>query len=86
MVWSLVGFLAAAFTMFGFVPQITKIIRTKSVSDVSILTIIQLSIGVGLWIIYGVHLKNLIIIIANAVTLATLIIVLLLCFIYKKIG
>lgn len=84
MIWSVVGFMAATLTMFSFVPQILKIFKTKSAADVSVLTLVQLSIGVTLWIIYGLHLKNLIIIVANAITLLTLIIALSLCFIYKK--
>lgn len=84
MFWPIVGIMAAALTMFSFIPQILKIIKTKSASDVSILTFVQLSIGVTLWIIYGIHLKNIIIIIANTVTLSTLVIALLLCFVYTK--
>jgi MtN3 and saliva related transmembrane protein len=84
MFWSIIGFLAAGLTMFSFIPQIIKIIKTKSACDVSVLTLTQLSIGVSLWIIYGIHLKNFIIIMANAVTLATLITALWLCSVYKK--
>lgn len=84
MFWSIAGILAAGLTMFGFIPQIIKIIKTKSSADVSIFTLTQLSIGVTLWIIYGIHRKDLIIIIANIVTLLSLIIALGLCFIYKK--
>jgi len=71
--------------MFSFIPQIIKIIKTKSACDVSILTLTQLSIGVSLWIIYGIHLKNFIIIMANVVTLVSLITALGLCFIYKNV-
>ncbi len=63
MFWPIIGFLAAGLTMFSFIPQIIKIIKTKSACDVSVLTLTQLSIGVSLWIIYGIHLKNFIIII-----------------------
>lgn len=46
--------------------------QTKSVNDVSILTMSQLSIGVVLWIAYGIYLKNPIIIAANSITLVLL--------------
>ena len=70
--WTIIGLLAASLTMFGFVPQIIKVLKTRSVHDVSIITIVQFSLGVSLWIAYGVHLKDYIIIFANAVSLFTL--------------
>jgi MtN3 and saliva related transmembrane protein len=76
MVWMVLGIAAAALTMFGFVPQIIKMWRTHSVKDVSGLTLVQFGVGVALWMLYGIHLKDFIIIGANAVSLATLIIAL----------
>lgn len=73
MLWTIVGITAAILTMFGFVPQSIKMWRSKSVKDVSGLTLVQFSIGVTLWMLYGIHLKDYIIIGANAVTLSTLI-------------
>jgi len=83
MFWETIGVLAAALTTFSFVPQIIKALRTKSVKDVSVTTIVQLSLGVSLWILYGIHLKNIIIISANAITLATLMILLSVYATYK---
>ena len=72
--WELVGSAAAILTMFGFVPQILKIYRTESVSDVSLFMLLQFSIGVFLWLLYGMHLQNNILIVSNAVSFLTLII------------
>lgn len=69
--------------MFSFIPQIIRTIQTKSVKDVSLATLLQLSAGVLLWIAYGLHLKNIAIIIANFVTLTSLIILLVLCRVYR---
>lgn len=85
MFWKIIGSTAAVLTMFSFVPQIIKALKTKSVKDVSIITLFQLSIGVVLWILYGFHLKDLIIILANSITLTSLIILLYLYFNYKEI-
>jgi len=74
MVWMILGIAAASLTMFGFVPQIIKMWKTHSAKDVSGFTLIQFGSGVTLWILYGIHLRDFIIIGANAVTLATLII------------
>lgn len=76
MFWSVIGSTAAILTMFGFVPQIIKVWKNKSAKDVSLTTLVQLSGGVSLWIAYGIHLKDIIIITANAVTLTTLVILL----------
>ena len=84
MIWKIIGLSAAFLTMLSFVPQILKTIRSKSVEDVSIGTIAQLSLGVTLWIVYGVYLKNGIIILANTVSLVTMVILLYLYFMYRK--
>jgi len=84
MLWSIVGSSAAILTMFSFVPQIIKVIKTKSAKDVSLTTLFQLSLGVSLWIVYGIYLKDVIIITANSVTLITLVILLLLYFNYGR--
>lgn len=70
--WLLFGIMAALLTMFGFVPQMMKMCRTRSVSDVSLGTLCQFTAGVFLWAIYGVLIRDLIIVIANIVSLGTL--------------
>ena len=82
--WHLIGSLAAILTMFSFLPQIIKTYKSKSARDVSLVTLFQLSLGVTLWMIYGVYLKNMIIIVANAVTLTTLIVLVFFYFNYGR--
>jgi MtN3 and saliva related transmembrane protein len=74
--WELVGAVAAMLTMFGFVPQILKMHRCRSVKDVSLPMLLQFSTGVFLWLLYGLYLKNNILIVSNFVSLATLIVAL----------
>ena len=74
MVWTIVGIAAASLTMFGFVPQIIKMWKTHSVKDVSGLTIVQFIVGAALWLLYGIHRQDFIIIGANAISLAILLI------------
>lgn len=81
MFWLIIGSTAAILTMFSFVPQIVKALKTKSTKDLSLITVLQLSFGVLLWIAYGIHLRNAIIITANSITLTSLIILL---FVYFK--
>ena len=70
--WYAVGAVAATLTSFGFVPQIVKMWQTKSVRDVSPITLLQMVGGVSLWIVYGVHIDNWVVIIANLVSFSTL--------------
>lgn len=84
MEWYIIGTIAAILTTFGFVPQIIKIYRTKSAKDMSIMTLFQFSIGAFLWTLYGLHIKDTIIIVANIVTFATVIITMVLYYHYRK--
>lgn len=84
--WKIVGFSAAILTMFGFVPQVLKMYKTKSVNDISIVALMQFSIGVFLWALYGFYLKDVIIIMANTISLLTLFVALVLYFKYKNYG
>jgi MtN3 and saliva related transmembrane protein len=71
--WEIIGYAAAALTMFGFLPQLVKMARTKSVDDVSLVMMVQMGLGVFLWLVYGLHIKNSPLIVANVVSLAILI-------------
>jgi len=70
--------------MFSFIPQIIKSLRTKSVKDISEITLLQMLLGAILWAVYGVHLKDAVIITANLVTLITLCVLLIMYFKYDN--
>ena len=72
--WEIIGAIAATLTMFGFVPQIVKIHRTRSVDDVSFTMLMQYSVGIFLWMLYGIYLNNNILIASNFVSFSTLVI------------
>lgn len=76
MLVKIVGFSAAFLTMFGFLPQVIKIYQTKSVKDISLLALLQFTLGILLWLAYGLMLKDPVIILANSVTLSILIVAL----------
>jgi MtN3 and saliva related transmembrane protein len=84
--WHVTGVAAAILTMFGFVPQIQKTLKTHSVDDVSLPMLIQCSMGAILWAAYGAHRGEYILIISNVITLATLIIAIGLYFKYRARG
>jgi MtN3 and saliva related transmembrane protein len=82
--WEIIGAVAAALTTFGFVPQIVRIHRTRSVEDVSLTMLVQYSIGLFLWMVYGIYLKNYILIISNMVSFSTLVVAVGLYLKYRK--
>jgi MtN3 and saliva related transmembrane protein len=66
----LIGYLAAALTTFSFLPQALHTFRTRDVSGISLGMYSTFTLGVALWLAYGVVLAAWPIVAANAVTLA----------------
>jgi MtN3 and saliva related transmembrane protein len=69
---TLIGLVAAFCTTVSYYPQLKKCWATGSAGDLSLTTFMTLSAGVGLWVIYGILKSDVVIIIANAVSLALL--------------
>ncbi len=67
---SLLGYFAGTLTTLAFLPQLLKVIKTRSTKDISLLMFIVITIGIFLWLIYGLLIASPPIIIANLVTLA----------------
>lgn len=66
---TLLGMIAGTLTTIAFLPQLLKVWRSKSAKDISMTWLITFSGGVLLWLIYGLLLRQLPIVLANAVTL-----------------
>jgi MtN3 and saliva related transmembrane protein len=77
------GYLAGALTTIAFVPQVVRIVRTRSARDISWGMFAILGIGVALWLWYGIRLASLPLIVANGVTLA---LVLTICVLKLRYG
>lgn len=77
------GLIAGALTTVSFVPQVMKIWRTKSGNDVSYGMFLLFSLGVSLWLMYGLALGATPVIIANAITLVLALIVIALKYRYS---
>lgn len=80
--WIMLGLVAGLFTTVGFVPQIIKAYRTKRMEDVSLIMPILLSLGMLMWLFYGIVLNNLPIILWNAIALGLNLTIFLLKFRY----
>jgi len=65
---TIVGLAAGVCTTVSFAPQAIKTIRTKSTKDLSLLMYTVITVGIALWLIYGILIKDLPIILANSVS------------------
>ena len=66
----LLGLAAGSLTTIAFVPQIIRIVRTRSAHDISWWMFGIFCTGIALWLWYGIRLDALPLILANVVTLA----------------
>jgi MtN3 and saliva related transmembrane protein len=64
-----VGYLAATLTTASFVPQAWLTFRTRDVSGISLGMYSAFTLGVALWLVYGVLIGAWPVVIANAITL-----------------
>lgn len=65
-----VGYGAASLTTLAFVPQALHSWRSRDLSGISLPMYTLFTLGVALWLVYGVFLQSWPVILANAVTLA----------------
>lgn len=65
----ILGLLAGTICTISFLPQVIKAFRTKRTQDISLITFLFLSIGVFIWLIYGILIQQLPVILANTATL-----------------
>ncbi len=80
------GILATIFGMamsIGYFTQTAKIIKQKSSNDVSLITYLIFGIGVTVWLLYGLSIKDFPIIISNIVALIGALSVIISYFFYK---
>ncbi|OPY34476.1 MAG: PQ loop repeat protein [Methanomassiliicoccales archaeon PtaU1.Bin124] len=64
------GLVAGFLTTVSFIPQLIKGFRTGKMDDVSISMPVLLSLGMGLWMLYGIGVDSIPVIIWNAVGLS----------------
>ncbi len=65
----ILGVTAGTLTTVAFIPQLAKALKSKSTGDLSWGMVLTFTIGVLLWLIYGIWIDSLPVILANAVTL-----------------
>ncbi|OYY95347.1 MAG: hypothetical protein B7Y41_02260 [Hydrogenophilales bacterium 28-61-23] len=60
------GLVATAFTTSSFVPQVWRTWKTRDVSGISLPTYVIITLGLALWLVYGLLKNDLPLIVANA--------------------
>ncbi|MFI8378317.1 SemiSWEET family sugar transporter [Leeuwenhoekiella sp. NPDC079379] len=65
---TVLGIIAGVFTTIAVLPQVFKVIKTKSAEDISIWMFVCLLIGVGSWTLYGIVKEDWPIIITNGLS------------------
>ena len=70
---TVIGLAAAICTTAANLPQLKKAWTTGQTDDISLKMLLLLACGLGLWVVYGVLQKDIVIILANAISLALLV-------------
>jgi MtN3 and saliva related transmembrane protein len=65
-----VGLLAGLLTTIALIPQAMKIWKSRSAQDVSLKMFVAFSVGIALWLAYGILMRELPMILWNSVSLA----------------
>ena len=73
---TILGLIAAVSTTISFLPQVIRTVKTKSTGDLSLAMYLFFSFGVLMWLIYGIMIRDLPVIIANAATILLSLIIL----------
>lgn len=63
----LLGLVASVFTTSSFIPQVWRTWKTRDVSGISLPTYLIITIGLALWLLYGILRGDLPLMVANAV-------------------
>ena len=74
----IIGYCAAFLTTIAFLPQAIQSWRTRDLSGISLGMYSLFTVGVGLWLVYGLIIKSWPLIMANALTFALALSILLL--------
>ncbi|MGC8650218.1 MAG: SemiSWEET family sugar transporter [Hydrogenobaculum sp.] len=65
----LIGFVAGVLTTSGYIPQIYTVIKHKTAEGLSGLFLLIMTVGISLWLLYGIIENSLALIFANAFSL-----------------
>lgn len=79
---SILGLSAGFLTTIASLPQIIRTLKLKHTKDISLMMYLLIFFGVFLWLLYGILLGDMPLILANSVSLALILVILVLKFKY----
>ena len=82
----IVGSLAAILTTVSFLPQAWHSFKTRDVSGVSLGMYSVFTVGVALWLVYGLLLRAWPIVVANVITLGLAVAILGMKVVFGRVG
>jgi MtN3 and saliva related transmembrane protein len=65
---TLIGLIAAICTTSSFLPQVIKTWKSKKTKDISFLMYAILAMGLFLWLVYGIIIRDFPLILANGIS------------------
>lgn len=69
MINTLIGLVAGTLTSIAALPQLVKTIQSRQARDISIWQPLLISLGVALWLLYGILIWDIPLILANIIPL-----------------
>jgi MtN3 and saliva related transmembrane protein len=81
---SITGIGASICTAMASIPQLVKIVMSKKANDISLVMLLVLITGLGLWILYGFLKKDIILMVANAIPFMVNILIVIFYFRYQN--
>lgn len=78
------GFIAGIFTSVAFIPQVYKAYSSKKVNDLAWGLAVMYWVGIFLWLLYGMLLKDVTLVFANSVSLILSTLLIIAKIIYHK--
>ncbi|BFT65617.1 SemiSWEET transporter [Parvimonas parva] len=73
----MIGIVAACLTTFAFAPQVIKVMKDKNTKSLSLLMCFMQTIGIFLWLVHGIFIKDFALIFANSISFVMVAIILL---------
>ncbi len=78
------GILAGVLTALAYIPQIAKILRTKSAKDLSYMMLFTYMTATACWIIHGAIFKSISMVVFNGIVLIQIILIILMKYLVSK--
>jgi MtN3 and saliva related transmembrane protein len=79
----ILGLIGATLTTVSLLPQLLKVLKTRSTKDISAVMLVLLSSAFIVWLAYGILIGDVPLIIANSFAITQAVIILIFKIIYK---